>query len=249
MKTTAPHRAGFTLIENLMALAILMVLSAAVFASLAHSWVMASQDEVNNEVREDVVLTMNRVMRDVQLASNVVPQVSFRKTRDSCLVLRQPVITPDGSVVEDQFHHIVYTLSKTGVGLVRERWTDPAATAPAHQEMISDSIVAVGFLYSGQTIAQVANLTKVRDVEIMLVSARETGLRRRTSRNVTAGQLLDPAMLRTMFQYGAPFEQVRLFIDLINTQRVDVAMSASTGAASMRNRRTLGLKTIDPPAI
>lgn len=241
--------AGFTLTEIMVASSILLIVSTGVFVGLSYFAVMSSQDALFNDLRYDVLLTMDAVRRDINLSTNVVPMAGTRVTDNTTLVLRKPVQDAAGNVVVDSFEYVVYVASRGQTGLVREIWPDVGASGPSWQRVLNEAIVAAGFTYSGRPISQVDNLTTVRDVGIILVSARETGLRSHDAEVVEMSQFLDAELIGTLLRLEAPFHAVRYYIDYVNAHNLSVAIDGSSGAATMRNRRALGLITMTPPLL
>lgn len=241
------RRAGYTLLEVLIATTIVVLISTAVFTGLAQYALLSSQEEVHLRLRQDLILSMDQVKRDIQAATNVVPRAGSRVTNNTTLVLRRPVLDAAGNVVVGAFEFITFAAAHLGDGLVREVWATETAQQPADQRVLNESIIAVGFLYGGRSIQDVTNLTLVRDVEVLLVSSRETGLRRKGDGRAQVNEYFDLAWINTLLQFGEPFRALRAHMDRISQYRMDVMLAASTGAASMRNRRGLGLVESAPP--
>jgi hypothetical protein len=209
-----------------------------------------TQEEMYQNLRNDLLLSMANIRKDVHLATNVVPKAGTRVTGNMTLVLRQPVLDGNEEVVDDTFQYVSYTIDGSlwnassgdlAGGILREVWDDINATAPTEQELLNDSVIALGFLYGGQSSNGITNFNDVRDIEIIMISGRETGLSIPTGEVVTEEDYYDLAVLEQFLEYGLEFPYVRVYLDYINSQRVNVAVASSMGSATFRNQRVLGL--------
>lgn len=241
---------GVTLFELLIGLAVSTMVTAAVFSGMSSVMLFSSQDEIVQRLRDDLYITMNYIRRDCRLATNVVAKAGGRFTDGTTLVLRQPRLGLDNEIVDDEFQWVTYTVEDAGPnsdgGLIRELWHDPEAAEPVERKVLNTSIVTLGFLYGGKSVANVSNLVLVRDVEMILISARETKLKRGAG-TTDVSEFLNVEDLEYLAESGVDFTYLRAFIDYMNATKVDVVIASSMGAATVRNQRALGLKTPEPP--
>lgn len=246
---TKIHQKGFTLLEVLVGFAITGLVFSAVFTGFSQFMVISTQDEISQNLREDLLLSMGKVCKDINLSANVIPRAGGVATDNTNLVLRQPILSVTGEIVADQFRYVTYTI-KTGInerGLIRQIWAAEDDEEPLQTEIVDDSIVALGFLYGGKPIAQVTNLTVVRDLEVVVVSGRKTGLRLSQGTTMDSSDYPDLRVLDQLLDYGMDFPALRSYIDSMNSSRMDVTIAATMAAASMRNKKALGLKTPASP--
>jgi len=244
--------AGFSLLEMLIALSIVTAVGAAVFTALSQVLLFSTQDEISQNLRDDLLLTMGRIRKDLHISTNVLPKTGNRISGGTVIVLRQPVLDAAERIVDDSFQFVSYSIlpGPPGEGgLLREVWPTEDAGSPSETVILNDSIVALGFLYGGKTIQQVANLTAIRDIEVILVSARETGLQGRDGDYVTVSDFYELEILNELLDYGLEFPYLRMFLDYINASKVDVVVSSSMGTATLRNRKSLGRKTVAEPIL
>lgn len=247
MEKTRPN--GFTLLEMLVSFTITGLIFSAVFTGFSQFMVLSTQDEISQNLREDLLLSMGRVFKDINLSANVIPRAGTVATDNTNLVLRQPIVNATGEIVAGQFQYVTYTI-KTGLqerGLIRQLWASEEDDEPLHTEIVDDSIVALGFLYGGKPISQVTNLTVIRDLEVVVVTGRKTGLRLPHGTVVDSSDYPDLIVLDQLLDYGMDFPTLRSFIDNMNRNRMDVTIAATMGAATMRNKKALGLKTPASP--
>lgn len=242
-------RKGFTLLEMLLSFAVTGMVFTAVFAGLSQFMVFSTQDEISQSLREDLLLSMSRICKDVNLSTNVVPRAGTVATDNTNLVIRQPILDASGEIVAGQFQFVTYSIL-TGLqerGLLRQVWSAEDAPEANASEIINNSIVALGFLYGGKPISLVTNLTVIKDLEVVVVSGRETGLRLERGTTLSEDIYSDLAILDQLLDYGMDFPSLRSFIDYMNSNRMDVTIAATMGAGTMRNKKALGLKTPAAP--
>lgn len=243
---------GFTLLEVLIGLGVSLFVGSAVFTALSQVMVQAAQDETNHELRNDLVLTLSQIQRDIRIATNVYPKAGSHSTSATTLVLRQPVTDFNNDIQEDEFQFVTYTVvwgSGNSAGkLTREVWTTEESTQPVETRVLNENIVALGFLYGGKKITQVTNLTPILDVEVVLVSGRETGLTLQGQAAYSISSLAELSVIGDLLDYGMEFPTLRFYLDNMNRYNVDIIVAASMGSAQLRNKKALGLKTIQPPA-
>lgn len=242
---------GFTLTEMLVAFTVTTLVMAGVFQGMSHFLLINAQDEIHQNLRNDLLLTMGQICKDINLATNVVSQAGTLVTDNTTLVLRQPVVGATEEIDADSFQYVTYTIL-SGVslsGLVRQVWLEEGAEEPSDTRLLNDSIVALGFLFGGKPSTQVTNYNTIRDIEVILVSGRETGLRLIGTDSITTREYSDLAILNTLLDYGLDFSSLRSYIDYMNGERVDVTIAATMGASTFRNKKALGLKTSEAPSL
>jgi hypothetical protein len=236
----------------LIGLSIVTFVSASVFTGLSQVLLFSTQDEIAQATRADLLLTMGQIRKDIHFSTNVVPQAGGKVAGGAVLVLRQPVLDAAEEIVDDSFQFVTYSVEGGGPGeggLLREVWATEDAATPAESRVLNDSIIGAGFLFGGKSLYSVTNMTAIRDVEVVLISARETGLRMNRGEYYTVGDFSELDCLQEMLKYGMEFPYVRMFIDYINSMHVDVTVASSMGSATMRNRKALGLKTPGEPVL
>ncbi len=244
------HQSGFTLLEVLVGFVITGLVFSAVFTGFSQFMMLTTQDEISQNLREDLLLSMGRVCKDVNLSANVIPRAGTIFSDNTNLALRQPILSASGEILADQFQYVSYTI-KNGVqerGLIRQVWAVEDAEEALQTEVVDDSIVALAFLYGGKPIAQVTNLTVIRDLEVVVVSGRKTGLRLPAGATLGSSDYPDLTVLNQLLEYGMDFPTLRSYIDTMNNNRMDVTIAATMGAATMRNKKALGLKTAAAPS-
>ena len=254
LASTPPQAAsaGFSIVEMMIGLAIMTLVSVAVFAGLSRVLLFSAQDNLSQQLRNDLLLSMGRIRKDIQLSTNAVPRAGSRATNGVTLVLRQPVTDENEEIVDDQFRFVSYTVifNMYGAGgLLREVWPTEDAAQPEHQSFLNEAIIGVGFLYGGKPIAQVTNLTVIKDLEIILISARETGLPMPDGAYVSASDFSELVLIEDLLRIGLDFPSVRSYIDFVNASKMDVMISTTMGTATLRNRKVLGLETPGAPVI
>src|SRR3990172_5482455 len=99
--------------EMLLGFAITSFIFAAVFTCLGQFMVFSTQDEISQNLREDLLLTMGKICKDINLSTNVVPRAGSLATDNTTLVLRQPVVSATGVVEVGSFQFVTFAL-KTG---------------------------------------------------------------------------------------------------------------------------------------
>ena len=247
-----PAMRGATLLELVIGLSIVTFVSASVFTGLSQVLLFTTQDEIAQNTRADLLLTMGQIRKDIHLSANVVPQAGGRIAGGDVLVLRQPVLDAAEEVVDDAFQFVTYSVQGGGPGesgLVREVWATEDAATPSETRILNDCIIGAGFLFGGKSLFSVTNMTAIRDVEVVLISARETGLPMMQGEAYTVNDFSELEILQEMLRYGMEFPYVRMFIDYVNSMHVDVTVASSMGSATMRNRKALGLKTPGEPVL
>jgi hypothetical protein len=242
-------------VELSVGLTVVTLISAGVFSGISQMMLFTTQEEMYQNLRSDLVLTMSNIRRDLHLSTNVVPTVGGKSTGGTTLIMRQPSLDENEEIVEDSFQYVIYSIDPAATGsgtltggLVRQVWSGTNSTSPLETEVVNDSILGVGFLYGGQPISQVSNLNTIRDIQIILVSGRETGLILKDGIDISEEDFYELEILQTFMDQGLEFPYLRAFIDYINTFRVEVALSTSMGTATFRNQRVLGLKGEAPPS-
>jgi prepilin-type N-terminal cleavage/methylation domain-containing protein len=243
---------GFSLLELLVGLSIVTFVSASVFTGLSQVMLFAAQDEIAQDTRADLLITMGQIRKDLHMSTNVVPQAGGKIAGGDVLVLRQPVLDAAEEIVDDAFQFVTYSVEGGAPGeggLLREVWATEDAAVPTESRMLNNSVIGAGFLFGGKSLFSVTNMSAIRDVEMVLISARETGLRMDRGEYYTVDDFSDLDCLHEMLQYGMEFPYVRMFIDYINSVHVDVTVASSMGSATMRNRKALGLKTPGEPVL
>jgi len=241
---------GFSLLELLIGLSVVTFVSASVFTGFSQVMLFAVQDEIAQNTRADLLITMGQIRKDIHMAANVVPQAGGKIAAGDVLVLRQPVLDAAEEIVDVTFQFVTYTVEGGGPGvggLVREVWATEDAAIPVESRKLNDCVIGAGFLFGGKALSSVPNMTAIWDVEVVLISARETGLQMARGEYYTEEDFSDLDCLREMMKYGMESPYVRMFIDYINAMHVDVTVASSMGSATMRNRKALGLKTPGVP--
>lgn len=250
-RTHPAREKGATLTELLIGLSVATMVTSSVFAGLSQYLLFATQDEISQNLRDDLYLTSNNIRRDIRLATNVVGNAGTRTTSGTTICLRQPRLDQNFDLVVGEFDYVTYTLqaSPTGGqgGLLREVWDERDDGEPSESQILNENIVTVGFLFGGKSILSVENLTLIRDVEMILISARETGLSLRAGQTTNYGDYLDVEELAYMAQSGIDFSYLRAYIDYMNSVKVDVSIASSMGAATVRNKNSMGIQTIEAP--
>ncbi|MCG3198277.1 MAG: hypothetical protein GHCLOJNM_02772 [bacterium] len=240
---------GFTLTEMLVAFAVTTLVMAGVFQGMSHFLLINAQDEIHQNLRNDLLLTMGQICKDINLSTNVVSQAGTMTTDNTTLVLRQPVVGATEEIENDTFQYVIYTI-RSGVserGLLRQVWLAEDAEEPSESRILNDSIVALGFLFGGKPSTQVTNFHTIRDIEVILVSGRETGLRLASGDYNSTAEYSDLSILNSLLDYGLDFSSLRNYIDYMNGERVDVTIAATMGASTFRNKKALGIKTTSAP--
>jgi len=235
------HQNGFTLLEMLVGFVITGLVFSVVFTGFSQFMMISTQDEISQNLREDLLLSLGRICKDINLSANVIPRAGSVVTDNTNLVLRQPILSATGEILADQFQFVTYTI-RTGIsqhGLIRQVWAGEEDEEPLDTDIVDDSIVALGFLYGGKPIAQVTNLTVIRDLEVVVVSGRKTGLRLAQGTNVESSDYPDLTVLDQLLDLGMDFPTLRSFIDSMNRSRMDVTIAATMGAGTMRNKKAL----------
>ena len=243
---------GYTLTELLVGMNVILLSSAAVFALISHVMLFSSQEENYQQIRNDLLLTMGQIRKDIQLSTNVVPSVGFRTTGNTTLALRQPALDMSGDILEGVFEFVTYSVgprTSSQHGLFREVWASETASAPLHSRILNKNIVALGFLYGGDNVSNTSDLTPIMDIQIFLVSGRETGLNLASGTNSSQSTDADLMLINESISYGLDFFEVRNYIDYMNSEKKDLAIATSMGTAAMRNKKALGLKTPGVPVI
>jgi hypothetical protein len=233
----------------LVAFAVTSLVGSLVFKGLSQFLLFSAYDKVNQDLRGDMLLSMDQLCKDINLCTNVIPKAGGLLTDNTTLALRRPKVDADGNIQAGAFEYVTYTV-KTGSstsGMVRQVWAQTTDQTPVETVVLNDSIVALGMLFGGKPIGQVTNLTVIRDIEIILVAGRKTGLKLTSANSLSTTAFTDLTVLTPMLDQGIEFESLRDYIDQMNSDKVDIALSATMGAATFRNQRALGLKTTDPP--
>ncbi|MCA9425048.1 MAG: hypothetical protein KC931_01970 [Candidatus Omnitrophica bacterium] len=242
---------GATLIELLIGLGVCLLVGSSVFAGLSRVMLFSSQDEITQNLRDDLYISMNYIRRDCRLATNVVAQAGTRLTSGTTLVLRQPKVDLNNEIVDEEFQFVTYTVegegSNGGGGLVRELWNEQDDPEPIERKILNENVVTLGFLYGGKAIGNLENLTVVRDIELIMISARETGLVLQSATGGDIGDYINVEDLQYMAESGIDFSYLRAYIDYMNSSKVDITVASSIGAATVRNKRSLGLNTVEIP--
>ncbi|MCA9442632.1 MAG: hypothetical protein KC964_17650, partial [Candidatus Omnitrophica bacterium] len=118
---------------------------------------------------------------------------------------------------------------------------------PNESKILNEYIVTAGFLYGGKSIWNVENLTLIRDVEVILIGARETGLVRHGGGETNIGDYFDTDDLAYMAESGVDFSYLRAYIDYMNSIKVDLSVASTMGAATVRNKDAMGIQNIESP--
>ena len=241
---------GFSIVEMMIGMAVMTLVGSAVFSGLSQVLLFSAQDNLSQQLRNDLLLSMARIRRDIQLSTNVVPRAGSRVTNGVTLVLRQPVVNENEQIVDDEFRFVTYTVifNRYGKGgLLREVWPAEDAGQPEHRSFLNEAIVGAGFLFGGKPITQVANLTVIKDLEVILVSGRETGLPMPEGAYLDSSDFSELVIIEDLLRFGLDFPSLRRYIDYINASKVDVMISTSMGTATLRNKKVLGLETPGTP--
>ncbi len=242
---------GATLTELLVGLAIATMVSSSVFAGLSQFMLFASQDEISQNLRDDLYLTMNNIRRDLRLATNVVSNAGTRTTSGTTICLRQPQLDMNFDLVVGEFDYVTYSLEASAIegegGLIREVWDERDDGAPTETSTLNEYIVTLGFLYGGKSLFDVENLTLIRDVEMILISARETRLTLESNGEANVGDYFDTEDLAYMAESGVDFSYLRAYIEYMNSIKVDLTIASSMGAATVRNKDPMGIQDIETP--
>lgn len=231
---------GFTLVETLLALAIMGIVSAMVFSAMSDFLAQSFRTREFQELREDLYLTMDTLRRDLLVSSNVVAAIGSRTTGNNTLVLRQPIVSATGEMTPGVFRLVCYSAVSGGTGLVREVWNGPGEERPAESRLLNDRIVVANFLYNGGPFVEVADPLDVRTVDVLLASVRETGLRAgsATYEGLVGGPL---HALQQSSRYSPYFPSLQDMIEAINRECHNLILATTYGSVMLRNRRALGL--------
>ena len=195
MKTRRLRR-GFTLAETMIALTILVIAGTTITTAGSYLGFAMLESRRHTEVQDDMLLALQRIMRDCYVATNVSPHVNGTATTDHQVVLRCPVRDETGHMLEGQFEFVLYRIVETDDGaptrgLVREVYResevgqgggDPALDETAmeglpmqERDMIMRDVDYLRFDFGGCPINEVGNLTVVGDLGIYVGAAAEVG--------------------------------------------------------------------------
>src|SRR3972149_6956992 len=83
---------GFSLVELSVSMTVVTLIATGVFSGITQMLMFTTQEEMYQNLRNDLLLTMANIRKDGHLATNVVPQAGTRITGGMTLVLRQPVL-------------------------------------------------------------------------------------------------------------------------------------------------------------
>jgi len=240
-KNTVSNNRGFTLAELTLSLGMVTLISAATFSGQMNLMLTASRDEVYQGLRDEVLLSLDHLERDISLSTNVYPAIgsagNMRTTGDTTLVLRQPVYNDDNTIAPGAFQYVCYTIPNNSTLLVREEWADKNSMVPTISKVLNKNIVGMAFLYGGKTFTEVTDMFAVSEVYTLLIGGQPTGT------PLPAGKSLDVSDVSDLLQFdGLVFTGLNPThlppnLDQINLDRQDFLFSSPIAGTTLRNHR------------
>jgi prepilin-type N-terminal cleavage/methylation domain-containing protein len=183
---------GFTLVEVMFATMIgvmIMGMITVLYVGMNNSMIMGiAAAEVNSNVR----VAMDQIVNDVRWSNNL--EVSYPVanpgyfTGDDELILKIPSIDGSGTVVEDTYDYVVYSLD--GTQLKRLVFPNEASSRNTVDRILASNVSVFALSSSGTNLEDVGSVTNVGSVEIALTVDKTTDTKKDVSETLNSNVIL-----------------------------------------------------------
>ncbi len=173
-RTQRPRPKGLTLVELLVAMALVSLLMTALLALYSAGQRYFLSESVRLEELRDVRHVQNWMIRDIKEAAQVLPTWDVYTASDSCLILLVPSVDASGDIIdiENDFDYVVYRLNPQ-IPSRLERIMDAKDGVSARSDSsrwMSTKVSSFLLSSEGANLSAVADFSQVAIVDISLTT-------------------------------------------------------------------------------
>lgn len=167
MKENKPKKKGFTLIEVIFAVAILVFMFVAITYLYNNYYNVYFYQQTNVSVADSAHAAMNELQNAALQADKIITSHTFSgktySTDQHTLVLEIPSIDDSGNIVDGKYDYVVFYT--TGTNLYKRIQADAASSRSSNFTIIGGMISALTFTYNNADLSKASEISTDIDVQ------------------------------------------------------------------------------------